>query len=155
MTAKKKVLQAFYANTDSYHHYQDKWISDQGWAKIITTHSPNKVKDIKDLRKEVVKSLNSLAGKFDSSNVNKVYVAKFFTHCPFTQKERLVYYYCRRINKIPLEPSTAADISCAYASSHRMSNNRARGLPTIVDVDDTTDTSKSNNKKRKNNTTDE
>jgi hypothetical protein len=62
-----------------------------------------------------------------------------------------VYYYCRGINKIPTEPSTAADISCTYASSHRMSNNRARGLPTIVYV--TADTSKSI-KTRKNNSTD-
>jgi hypothetical protein len=77
-------------------------------------------------------------------------VAKFFTHCPFTLKDG-VYYYCRGINKIPTEPITAADISCAYASSHRMSNNRARGLPTIVY--DTADTSKSI-KTRKNNSTD-
>ena len=71
-------------------------------------------------------------------------------HSPFKNG---VYYYCRGINKIPTEPSSAADISCAYASSHRMSNNRARGLPTIVD--DTADTIKSkSNKKRKNNSTD-
>ena len=57
MSAKTKVLQAFYDNTDSSHHYQDKWISDQGWGKIITTQSPNKVKDIKDLRTVVVNSL--------------------------------------------------------------------------------------------------
>ena len=105
MSAKTKVLQAFYDNTDSSHHYQDKWISDQGWGKIITTQSPNKVKDMKDLHTVVVKSLNSLAGKFDSSNVN---VAKFFTHCPFTLKERCLLLlprnkqntyradYCRR-----------------------------------------------------------
>ena len=131
MSAKTKVLKAFYAITDSSHHYQDKWISDQGLVEILTTHSPTNVKDIENLRTVVVRSLNSLAGKFDSSNVNKVYVATFFTHCPFTLKKRLVYYYFRGINKIPTEPSSAADISCAYASSHRMSNNRARGLPTI------------------------
>ncbi len=99
----------------------------------------------------MVRTLNAFAGKFDSSNINKVYVAKFTTQCPFTKTDRVVHYYCRGINKLPPEPSTAADISCAYASSHRMSNNRARGLPTIVD--DTADTSKSN-KKRKNNSTD-
>ena len=72
MSAKAKVLNAFYAIADSSHHYQDKWISDLGWTEIITTLSPNKVKDIENLRTVVVKSLNSLAGKFDSSNVNKV-----------------------------------------------------------------------------------
>ena len=113
MGANKKVLQAFYANTDSSHHYQDKWISDQGWGKIITTQSPNKVKDIKDLRTVVVKSLNSLAGKFDSSNINNVYVAKFTTQCPFTKTDWMVHYYCCGMNKIPPETSSAADISCA------------------------------------------
>jgi hypothetical protein len=99
----------------------------------MTTHFPNKIKDISDLCKIGVKSPNSLAGKFDSSNINKVYLAKLFTHCPFTHKEWIVYFYCRGINKIPHGSSTVADISCTYASSHRMSNNCARGLPTIVD----------------------
>ena len=56
MSAKTKVLKAFYAITDSSHHYQDKWISDQGLVEILTTHSPTNVKDIENLRTVVVKS---------------------------------------------------------------------------------------------------
>ena len=70
MSAKTKVLKAFYAITDSSHHYQDKWISDQGLVEILTTHSPTNVKDIENLRTVVVRSLNSLAGKFDSRSQN-------------------------------------------------------------------------------------
>ena len=49
MSAKAKVLNAFYAIADSSHHYQDKWISDQGLVEILTTHSPTNVKDIEKL----------------------------------------------------------------------------------------------------------
>jgi hypothetical protein len=113
MGANKKVLQAFYAITDSAVLYQDEWISDQDWANILTRHYPGKVKDMKDLRATVVRTLNALAGTFDSSNINKVYVAKFTTQCPFTKTDWMVHYYCCGMNKIPPETSSAADISCA------------------------------------------
>ena len=143
MGANRKVQQAFFAITDSAVLYQDEWISDQGWANILTRHYSGKVKDIKDLRTTVVRTLNALAGTFDSSNINKVYVAKFSTQCPFTKTDRMVHYYCRGINKMPNEPSAASDIRCAYSSSLIMSENRARGVPTIVDLD----TSKKSNKR--------
>jgi hypothetical protein len=123
------------AITDSAVLYQDEWISDQGWANILTRHYPGKVKDIKDLRATVVRTLNSLAGTFDSSNINKVYVAKFSTQCPFTKTDRMVHYYCRGINELPKQPSAASGVHCAYLRSLIMSENRARGMPTIVDLD--------------------
>ena len=97
MGANRKVQQAFFAITDSAVLYQDEWISDQGWANILTRHYSGKVKDIKDLRTTVVRTLNALAGTFDSSNINKVYKAKFSMQCPFTKTDRMVHHYRRGI----------------------------------------------------------
>ena len=97
MGANRKVQQAFFAITDSAVLYQDEWISDQGWANILTRHYSGKVKDIKDLRTTVVRTLNALAGTFDSSNINKVYKAKFSMQCPYTKKDRMVHHYRRGI----------------------------------------------------------
>jgi hypothetical protein len=84
MGGNKKVQQAFLAITDSAVLYQDEWISDQGWANILTRHYSGKVKGIKDLRTTVVRTLNNLAGTFDSSNILKVY-GKILHAMPFHQ----------------------------------------------------------------------
>lgn len=144
MGGNKKVQQAFLAITDSAVLYQDEWISDQGWANILTRHYSGKVKGIKDLRTTVVRTLNNLAGTFDSSNILKVYKAKFSTQCPFTKTDRMVHYYRRGINEMPDEPSAASEVHCAYSRSLIMSENRARGMPTIVDLDTSKKASKRN-----------
>eukprot|EP00985_Skeletonema_marinoi_P008762 scaffold4011_cov128-Skeletonema_marinoi.AAC.1 len=64
----------------------------------------------------------------------------------FTKTDRMVHYYCRGINEMPKEPSAASGVHCAYLRSLIMSENRARGMPTIVDLDTSKKPSRRNDK---------
>jgi hypothetical protein len=58
----------------------------------------------------------------------------------------MVHYYCRGINEMPKEPSAASGVHCAYLRSLIMSENRARGMPNIVDLDTSKKPSRRNDK---------
>ncbi|KAL7492037.1 hypothetical protein ACHAWT_001296 [Skeletonema menzelii] len=145
MNSKQKILKAFRAITDSSDHYKGRWICDQ--CKLMTSHSPTTVKDIKDLRTAVVRTLKTLVGNFDSSNANNVYYKKFYMPCPIDSKDRTVHFFYRgHENEIPFEPKCASEIKCAFATSQRMLQNRTRGVP---NVDDGSNSEKDNKSKKK------
>ena len=93
MTDTVTISKAIESIITSNGYYRNKWICDESLVRISHMHKPD-LKNIEGMRKIVVKHLNSKAGCFDKSNVNKIYMKEFKTKSPYPEENRrMVYYY--------------------------------------------------------------
>ena len=73
------IYQQYIALTDAVANYRNTWLSDETVLRLINQHYPD-FKQANDNfnRTAVNRSLQAFAGKFDSSNDDRVFTKDFF-----------------------------------------------------------------------------
>ncbi len=109
---KKHLILDCYINlTPACSQYQNKWICDETWYRLLNAHYPTLKKTFDFLCEELNRILTDNAGPCTDPNKLSLFVAKFSTEYPFSDQKRRVSYYFRQVNgKPPSDPKYAVDV---------------------------------------------
>ena len=121
-------------NAASASLYRDKWICDESLLRLLISNYPN-LKGT--LRSSVVGKLRTITGRFDSSNTNRLYSAKFKVLCPVEQSvRRNVHFWYRGSEDKPPPPAPkrSSDVACAFANSPSVKRDTIRTNTVIRDL---------------------
>ena len=126
MAGKNNLILESWKQLATKTHYQNTWICDETWFRFVELHYPALKNAVNFSRAQLNRVLSKHVGPFSVSNSTGIYMKRFQTSCPYTNKKRAVsFYYCRSSeSKPPAEPSTAFSCADIFAKSHKMQNNR-------------------------------
>ena len=115
--------------------YNDQWISDETWLRLIKKHYSALQDAINFNRAALNRALSPLVGEFNSSNIPGIYRTQFFTLRLYDdKKKRQVSFYYRQVhNEPPSRPTAATDVLYIHAKSIRIHNYRLRLAPSEKD----------------------
>jgi hypothetical protein len=79
-------------------HYQDKWICDETCFRLLNAHYYPHLKNAFNFtRVGLIRALSAKAGPFHDPNEFGLFLAKFYTQCPYSGEKRKVTYYSFQI----------------------------------------------------------
>jgi hypothetical protein len=92
--------------------YQDNWICDETWFRLLNAHYPHLKNTFNFTRGGLIHALSAKAGPFTGPNEFGIFLAKFSTDCPYSGERRRVSYFYRQVNgKPPADPVNPLDIT--------------------------------------------
>ena len=68
-------------------HYQDNWICDETWFRLLNAHYPHLKNTFNFTREGLNRALSAKAGPFTGPNEFGVFSVKFRTECPYSGEE--------------------------------------------------------------------
>ena len=128
------ICEKYLELTNAASLYRDKWICDESLLRLLISNYPN-LKGT--LRSSVVGKLRTITGRFDSSNTNRLYSAKFKVLCPVEQSARRNVHFWYRDSEDkppPLAPKRSSDVACAFANSPSVKRDTIRTNTAIRDL---------------------
>jgi hypothetical protein len=100
-------------------HYQDNWICDETWFRLLNAHYPHLKNTFNFTREGLNRALSAKAGSFTGPNEFGLFLAKFQTECPYSGERRRVSYFYRQVNgKLPADPVSPLDITDELSKSN-------------------------------------
>jgi hypothetical protein len=92
--------------------YQDNWICDETWFRLLNAHYPHLKNAFNFTREGLNRALSAKAGPFTGPNEFGLFLAKFQTECPYSGERRRLSYFFRQLNgKPPADPVLSLDIN--------------------------------------------
>jgi hypothetical protein len=127
--SQKLISQAWLKLSSEQTQYQDRWVSDETWVRVMIRCHPDLVAatniDCGKFNPAITTSYGSIYDHFDSSNHLGIFSKKFKAVCPYSNKRRSIRWYYRTIKgPHPDDPFTPPIDD--FAKSHRMQQNRER-----------------------------
>ena len=113
MRKNESIISDSYLNlTAASSQYQDNWICDETWFRLLSSHYPHLKNTFNFTRVGLNRALSVKAGPFTGPNEFNLFLAKFRTECPYSGERRRVSYFYRQVNgKPPADPVLSLDIS--------------------------------------------
>ena len=111
---RKKIIiyQCYIKLTDAIEKYQDNWMCDETWFKVITSHYPEVVNAIGGLsREDFNRAISDHASQCGAPNGLGIFKHHFASSCPYNlgQRRRVSFYYRQVKGKPPAAPSGPHD----------------------------------------------
>jgi hypothetical protein len=101
--------------------YQDNWICDETWFRLLHAHYPHLKNTFNFTREGLNRALSAKAGPFTGPNECGLFFAKFHTECPYSGDKRRVSYFYRQVNgKPPADPVSPLDITDELSRSNSL-----------------------------------
>ena len=101
--------------------YQDNWICDETWFRLLNAHYPLLKNAFNFTREGLNRALSAKAGPFTGPNEFSLFSVKFRTECPYSGERRRVYYFYRQVNgKPPADPVSPLDITDELSKSNSL-----------------------------------
>ena len=108
-------------------HYQDNWICDETWFRLLNAHYPHLKNTFNFTREGLNRALSAKAGTFTGPNEFGLFLAKFQTECPYSGDKRRVTYFYRQVNgKPPADPVSPWDITDELSKSNSLQRDCMR-----------------------------
>jgi hypothetical protein len=99
--------------------YQDNWICDETWFRLLNAHYPHLKNTFNFTRGGLIRALSAKSGPFIGPNECGLFLAKFQTGCPYSGERRRVSYFYRQVNgKPPADPVSPLDITDELSKSN-------------------------------------
>ena len=107
--------------------YQDNWICDETWFRLLNAHYPHMKNTFNFTRVGLNRALSVKAGPFTGPNEFNLFLAKFQTECPYSGERRRVSYFYRQVNgKPPSDPLSPLDITDELSKSNLLQRDCMR-----------------------------
>jgi hypothetical protein len=107
--------------------YQDNWICDETWFRLLNAHYPHLKNTFNFTREGLNRALSAKAGPFTGPNEFSLFLAKFQTECPYSSERRRVSYFYRQVNgKHPADPVLSLDITDELSKSNSLQRDCMR-----------------------------
>ena len=130
------ILECFINLTTACSLYQDKWICDETWYRLLNAHYPNLKKTFGFTCEGLNRALSAKAGPCIGPNELSLFMAKFSTECPYSNQRRFVSFYFRPANgKPPSDPKCAQDVTDTIAKTNQLQRGCIRLGRSIEDRD--------------------
>ena len=101
-------------------HYQDNWICDETWFRLLNAHYPH-------LREGLNRALSAKAGPFTGPNEFGIFSVKFRTECLYSGERRRVSYFYKQVNgKPPADPASPLDVTDELSKSNLLQRDCMR-----------------------------
>ena len=115
-----RIISGSYLNlTAASSQYQDNWICDETWFRLLNAHYPHMKNTFNFTRVGLNRALSVKAGPFTGPNELNLFLAKFQTECPYSGERRRVSYFYRQVNgKPPADPLSPLDITDELSKSN-------------------------------------
>jgi hypothetical protein len=122
MRKNESIISDSYLNlTAASSQYQDNWICDETWFRLLDAHYPHMKKAFNFTREGLNRALSAKAGPFTGPNEFNLFLAKFQTECPYSGERRRVSYFYRQVNgKPPADPLSPLDITDELSKSNSL-----------------------------------
>ncbi len=122
MSKNSNIICASYINlTTACSQYQDMWIRDETWYRLLNAHYPHLKKTFDFTGEGLNRALSAKAGPCLGPNEFRLFVAKFSVQCPYSYQKRRVSYYFRQVNsKPPSDPKCALDVTDTLAKINQL-----------------------------------
>ena len=122
MGKNESIISDSYLNlTAASSQYQDNWICDETWFRLLSSHYPHLKNTFKFTRVGLNRALSVKAGPFTGPNEFNLFLAKFQTECPYSGERRRVSYFYRQVNgKPPSDPLSPLDITDELSKSNSL-----------------------------------
>ena len=122
MRKNESIISDSYLNlTAASSQYQDNWICDETWFRLLNAHYPHLKNTFNFTRGGLIRALSAKAGPFIGPNECDLFLAKFQTGCPYFGESRRVSYFYRQVNgKPPADPVSPLDITDELSKSNSL-----------------------------------
>jgi hypothetical protein len=101
-------------------HYQDNWICDETWFRLLNAHYPHLKNTFNFTREGLNRALSAKAGPFTGPNEFGLFSVTFRTECPYSGERRRVSYFYRQVNgKPPADLVSPLDITDELSKSKK------------------------------------
>ena len=115
------ICDSYLNMTAASSHYQDNWICDETWFRLLNAHYPHLKNTFNFTREGLNRALSAKAGPFTGPNEFGVFSVKFRTECPYSGERRRVSYFYRQVNgKPPADPVSPLDITDELSKSNSL-----------------------------------
>ena len=91
------ICDSYLNMTAASSHYQDNWICDETWFRLLNAHYPHLKNTFNFTREGLNRALSAKAGPFTGPNEFGVFSVKFRTECPYSGERRRVSYFYRQV----------------------------------------------------------
>ena len=147
MAKKYSIIYQCYVNlTDAVKKFQDNWMCDETWVRVITARYPDVINSIGFSRSSFNRVISMLASQCGTQNALGIFIHQFQMSCPYDsgQRRKVSYFYRQIIGKPPADPVSVRDITDVHAGRILVTSaspDRGTGgrVITTTDYDDRVD----------------
>ena len=89
------IFKCFVNLTDGLMKYQDNWMSDETWFRVISSRYPDVINSIGFLRTTFIRAISMHASQCGTQNAMGIFIHQFATSCPYDsgKRRRVSYFY--------------------------------------------------------------
>ena len=131
--SQKLIAKAWLKLSSEQTQYQDRWVLDETWVRVMTRCYPDLVSatniDCGKFNHAMTTSYGSIYDHFDSSNHLGIFHKKFTAVCPYSNKRCPVRWYYWTV-KGPIHDNPFSPQIDDFAKSHHIQQNRERTTTT-------------------------
>ena len=112
MAKSSDIIRQCYVNlTDAVEKFQDNWMCDETWVRVITARYPDVINSILFSRATFNRAISTIASQFGTHNALGIFIHQFQTSCPYDsgQQRRVSYFYRQVAGKPPAAPKRPHD----------------------------------------------
>jgi hypothetical protein len=115
MVKPNDIISQCYINlTNSIEKYQDSWICDKTWFRVISTHYPNVINSVGFSRAAFNCTISHRASQCGTPNDSGIFMHHFHMQCLYKGKKRKLFFYYRHVAGKPqashLRPHDCKDV---------------------------------------------
>ena len=108
MAKSSNIIRQCYMNlTDAVEKYQDNWMCDETWVRVISSRYPDVINSIGFSRTTFIRAISTIASHCGTQNNQGIFRHQFKTSCPYDSGQRrdVSYFYRQVDGKPPAAPS--------------------------------------------------
>jgi hypothetical protein len=112
MAKSSDIIRQCYINlTDALEKFQDSWMCDETWFRVISSRYPNVINSIGFSRTTFIRAISRHASQCGTQNALGIFIHQFKTSCPYDsgQRRTVSYFYRQVAGKPPAAPSGPHD----------------------------------------------
>ena len=107
MAKNSDIIRQCYVNlTDVIEKYQDNWVCDETWVRVISAHYPGVINSIGFSRATFNRAISRHASQCGTQNALSMFIHQFLISCPYDSG---VIFYRHVAGKPPAAPSGPHD----------------------------------------------
>ena len=112
MVKPNDIISQCYVNlTDAIEKYQDNWICDETWFRVISARYPDVINSVGFSRAAFNRAISCRASQCGAQNASGIFLHHFSMPCPYHsgQRRKVSFYYRQVKGKPPASPSGPHD----------------------------------------------
>ena len=121
------IYQCYYNLSTAVAKYQDNWMCDETWVRVISLRYPDVINSISFSREVFNRAISGYAAQCGSPNELGIFMHQFWMLCPYDsgKRRRVSYFYRQVAGKPPAAPSGPHDCNDEHVRPRPLSLSTA------------------------------